>query len=199
MTTVTIVDQRERFRDLIAAALLDEGFTIEWPENVQEWFPKDRAVAIIDLTDSSGRTLLRRLRESGSDMVVLGLVEGSEAQAYAEGLQRGASNVVSKQAHPNVIIDAVHAALTGRVVLPAKVVSELTRAAAAPRPRLAGNDLKLLRLMAAGRPMSKIARELHVSERTLYREASRLARTMGAKTRAETIVKAAQLGLLAEE
>jgi DNA-binding NarL/FixJ family response regulator len=45
--------------------------------------------------------------------------------------------------------------------------------------------------------MTKIAREMHVSERTLYREARRLNRALGARNRAEALAKAAQLGLLA--
>ncbi len=201
MTKVTIIDQRQRFRDLVAAALTEEGFTVEWPDRIERWTSDERHIAIIDLTTAHGLDLLARLKKSPTAAVVLGLVDGHTALGYAEALQRGAANVVSKQAHPHLIVDAVHATLTGRVVLPASVVNELTQTAAAPaaRPCLSQKDLKLLRLMAAGLPMTKIARELHVSERTVYREAKHLLSALGATTRAEGLVRAAQWGFLANE
>lgn len=66
----------------------------------------------------------------------------------------------------------------------------------AGRPRLSDHDIRVLQMMAAGESMPKIARQLQVSERTLYRRARRLTYALRADTRAEALVKAAQWGFL---
>ena len=200
-TTIAIVDERPTFRDLVAEALLAEGFAVEAPDDVVAWAGEPGRLIIIDVTGPEGTEVLARVRRDSPVVPILALVDGQTAQDYSDALHKGATNVVSVRAHPHLVVEAVHAALTGRVVLPPEVVKELTRSAAGsalpdPRPRLSPDDVRMLQMIAAGQSMAKIARELHVSERTLYREARRLNRVLGASNRAEALVKAAQWGFL---
>lgn len=195
MTKITIVDGRPRFREVVGAALAAEGFGVEWPDDVESWLAQPGRMAIIDLTDPQGVALLQQLRRSGSAAPVLGLVDGQTAQEYAEALHIGATNVVSMRAHPDIIIDAVHGALAGRVILPPGVVKALTQSTAAQaRPQLSESERRVLQLMAEGHSMAKIARELHISERTVYREAQRIQSLLDVSSRAEALIRAAQWG-----
>lgn len=199
-TTIAIVDQRPTFRDLVAEALLAEGFAVDSPDDVVDWAAHPGRLIIVDLTGPDGVDVLVRVRRDSPHVPILALVDGQTAQDYSDALHRGATNVVSMRAHPHVVVEAVHAALTGRVVLPPEVVKELTRSTTRdPRPRLSVDDVRILQLMASGQSMAKIARQLHVSERTLYREARRLNRSLGAANRAEALVKAAQWGFLQQD
>ena len=196
-TTIAIVDERPTFREVVAEALLAEGFAVDAPDDVVAWGAHPGRLIIIDLTGPAGTDVLVRVRHDSPLVPILALVDGQTPQDYSDALHKGATNVVSVRAHPHVVVDAVHAALTGRVTLPPDVVKELTPAPSPdPRPRLSSDDVRMLQMMASGQPMAKIARELHVSERTLYREARRLNRALGAANRAEALVKAAQWGFL---
>lgn len=201
MTRIAIVDQRPRFFDAVAAALVAEGFAVDSPDDVEAWSGHHGRLVIIDLTQPENVGLVQRLRDSGSQTPILGLVDGGTVQDYADALHCGATNVVGMRAQPHVIVDAIHAALVGRVILPPAIAQELAQVASThmSRPKLSAQDLRLLRMMAAGESMAKIARRLHVSERTLYREAQRLNAVLGVKTRAEALIKAAQWGFLTSD
>lgn len=201
MTRIAIVDQRPNFHTTVGAALVAEGFAVDSPDDIETWSGQPGRLLIIDLTQPENVGFLQRLREPGSAIPVLGLVDGATAQDYADALHCGATNVVDMRAQPHVIVDAVHAALVGRVILPPAIVKEFAQRASpqAPKPELSAEDLRLLRMMAAGESMAKIARELHVSERTLYREAQRLHSVLGVSTRAEALIKAVRWGLLTSD
>ena len=61
MTMITIVDQRPEFREIVAAALIEEGFSLQWPDDVEDWLAEPGRMVIIDLTDAHGVALLQRL------------------------------------------------------------------------------------------------------------------------------------------
>lgn len=118
MTAIAIVHQRPRFRALVTALLEAEGFTVESPDDVADWSAQPGRLAIIDVTDPEGLNVLDRVRQGGAGVPVLALVDGRTVQDYAQALQKGATNAVSMRARPNDIVDAVHAALTGRAAPP---------------------------------------------------------------------------------
>lgn len=198
-TTVTIVDSRPRFRELVGAALTAHGFNLEWPLSLQAWRRGERRLALIDLCDDDTPAVLDEALDATPPIVVVGLIDGDSVEAHFDGLRAGATSVVSRKAHPGAIVDAVCAAMTGRALLPAAVARELAAAVppARPRPDLSTEQVRMLRLMARGLSMAAIARELRVSERTLYREAKRVSALLGASNRGEALVKAARWGWLA--
>jgi DNA-binding NarL/FixJ family response regulator len=200
MTNVAILDGRPGFRTAVAEALALEGFTVEAPADVVTWSAAPGRAVIVDVSDDEGAAVLDRLRTAGSTAIVVALVAEDSAPAYAEALRLGANNAAAKAAHPDIIIGALHAALTGHVVLPTAVAGELTRAAQhGARPQLTQSQLRLLRLIAAGHSMQRIAQECNVSERTVYRDAKRLIAALGASSRSDALVRAGQLGLLRPE
>lgn len=115
MTAVAIVHQRPRFRALLTALLEAEGFRVESPEDVADWSTQPGRMAVIDVTDPKGLKVLRRVRQGSAAVPVLALVGGRTVQDYADALQKGATNAVSLRARPDDLVDAVHAALRGRV------------------------------------------------------------------------------------
>lgn len=62
--------------------------------------------------------------------------------------------------------------------------------------RLLGDDLEIVRLIAAGEPLGAVARRSAVSERTLRRRLARMCARLDVETPIEAVVIAARAGLV---
>jgi two-component system nitrate/nitrite response regulator NarL len=119
------------------------------------------------------------------------------------GWRRGARGVLLRDSEPQVLAAAIQALAQGLVVL----APELARLwplesqsndleAEAPLEPLTERELEVLQLLALGLSNKAIARRLEISEHTAKFHVASVLGKLGAQSRTEAVVRAAQLGLV---
>jgi len=132
--------------------------------------------------------------ETGIPVVAL-LGSGSQAR---EALGAGARGLVLRGAPAGRLAGALRAVAEGLWVLDASVGDALLHPVPAePAERLTPRELEFLGLLSEGLSNKAIAERLGISERTAKFHASSVLAKLGAENRAEAIVRAARLGLVA--
>jgi len=157
-------------------------------------------VAVVDLTmpGLSGVETLQRLRRELPSARLLVLTM-HEDPGYARMAQAaGASGHVIKDADSSELLSAIRAVHRGRtfVQVGAGTGDDPSDPAALPAmPTLSPRELQVLRLLARGHMNREVAGLLSLSVKTIETHRSRLGDKLGARTRAELVRIAAQLGL----
>ncbi|TQM09160.1 DNA-binding NarL/FixJ family response regulator [Pseudonocardia kunmingensis] len=145
-------------------------------------------VVLLDLELAAPGALaaLTAVRRVQPRLPVLALVRShAEHRPLVEALAAGASGVLLKTRAPAELAPSLLAASAGVAPAPRSACPALTDA-----------EQHLWALIAGGASTSQIARELHVSERTVKRLTARLLRTLGAANRTEAAALAGRAGML---
>jgi two-component system response regulator NreC len=155
-------------------------------------------VAVVDLTmpGLSGVETLQRLRRELPSARLLVLTM-HEDPGYARMAQAaGASGHVIKDSDSSELLSAIRAVHRGRTFVQVGAGAETLDHAALPAmPTLSPRELQVLRLLARGHTNREVAALLTLSVKTVETHRSRLGDKLGARTRAELVRIAAQLGL----
>jgi DNA-binding NarL/FixJ family response regulator len=140
----------------------------------------------------------------GSEVVVppgtrwLALV--STPEQGRDALASGAAGTLRREATPERLAAAAHAAAEGLVVLePGALDLDALRGTPsldAPIESLTRRELEVLPLLADGLTNRRIAERLGISEHTVKFHVNAILGKLGAATRAEAVARAARLGLL---
>ncbi len=144
--------------------------------------PYDVYVLDINLKDSSGLELLRRLRieRPGARVVIFSMY--SEI-AYAMSARRaGALGYVSKSAPAEELLAAVKKAARGEAFVDEQTAHELADASLAPADAvklLSNRELEILRLLGEGKSLSDIADTLDIAYKTVANTSSRIKEKLG--------------------
>lgn len=119
----------------------------------------------------SGVELIRHLVQEYRSIRILVLSMHNEGQFVARALREGARGYVTKDADPDILLQAVRkVAADGKFVDPALVESmlfEMPDAEQEPDDKLSERELQVLRLVVAGKSLNAIAEELHLSPKTI--------------------------------
>lgn len=141
----------------------------------------DLVIADISLEGNSGIELMKELAYRWQDLPVLAYSMHDE-QIYAErALRAGARGYVMKQNPPEVLLEAIHQVLDGRIYLSKAISDRLLGKFVGSRPggdtespieRLSDRELEVLQLLGKGMTTSQIAESLCLSTKTVetYRE-----------------------------
>jgi DNA-binding NarL/FixJ family response regulator len=160
-------------------------------------------VVILDigLPGGSGLELLGEIRKERPDAAVLVLTVHPEDQYGVRAIKAGAAGFLTKESAPERLIEAVRkVASGGRYVSPelaetlASVVAGESRGA--PHERLSDREFEILKMMASGKTVSEVARELSLSVKTVSTHRTRILKKMGMKTNAELTTYAVRNGLV---
>ncbi|GGF12811.1 DNA-binding response regulator [Aliidongia dinghuensis] len=160
----------------------------------------DVTVLDLNLPDQGGLSLLPRLRamDPRARIVILSMHE--DELSTAAGLRGGATAYLSKSAGPEIILEAVRAALAGRSYVQPELAQDFTvrRMVEAPRPlpALTPQETELLRLIVDGRRIEQIARSLGVSEKTVANRKSLLRSKLDVATDVELMKAAISAGMV---
>lgn len=165
------------------------------------------AVVDLGLREPGGLGTIAAIKRSNPSVPVLamsgvsiGAHGGTDCQLAVAALRAGAHGYVPKTAEPETFVTPLLALVEGWTVLPHDVLSDLLTASArstsAVRTDLTPTDRKLWMLIASGATTQRIARELHVSDRTAKRLTASLLRRLGVSSRAEAAMLAGRVGLL---
>ncbi|MGH9380716.1 MAG: hypothetical protein ACRD2Z_08905 [Thermoanaerobaculia bacterium] len=106
-------------------------------------------------------------------------------------------NVLPLRARPEILVEAIRAAVRGMVIMSAEVVRRvLASASVRPIPEwLSDPEVALLARLACGATIETLTREFGYSERAMYRRLKQLCQRLGVSGRVDAIGLAAQWGL----
>lgn len=156
-------------------------------------------VLVIDLDTpggSSAQTIGRlRMRSPETQIVVLTM---EESPVFAQQvLAAGAVGFVAKDQADNELAGAVRAVARGELYVSPRVAGRLDVLQNLQREdRLSAREVEILRLIALGYTSVEVARQLHLSPRTVETHRAHILRKLGLSTRAELVSYALGRGLL---
>lgn len=160
----------------------------------------DVALVDIALPDKNGLELLRLLRMDHKKLAVLVLSMYSEEVYALRAFKLGAAGYLSKTS-PAALLEAAirKAAAGGRYISPAiaeKFASMLSGETLTSFEALSDRELEVLKLIATGESLVKIADKLHLSASTVTTYRRRILEKIGLSTNAEMTQYAREHGLL---
>ena len=159
-------------------------------------------VVLLDLAlpDRHGLDVLRELRAAKPKLPVLILTMFPEDQRALRVLEIGAAGYLTKESAPEELLLAIERVMAGHKYLsPAMsqaVADGLGGPPPAPHEQLSDRELEVLRLLAAGRPITAISRQLGLSPKTVTTYRARLLHKLRMKSNAELTFYATQHGLV---
>ncbi|SNS89287.1 two component transcriptional regulator, LuxR family [Noviherbaspirillum humi] len=159
-------------------------------------------VALVDIAmpDKNGLDLLKQLRTEKPKLAVLILSTYSEEIYAVRAVKLGAAGYLTKDTPEATLIGAVRkAAAGGKYFSPAlveKLAGMFGNASAASHDTLSNRELEVMKLIAAGESLVKIAETLHLSPHTVTTYRARILEKMGMKSNAELTRYAIENGLL---
>src|SRR5438552_1039398 len=174
-----------------------EALNLVWKEN---W---DVVVLDITMPGRSGLEVLHEIKRSRPRLPVLVLSMHPENQFAVRVLKSGASGYMTKESAAEELVGAIKKVLEGgRYVstsLAEKLASYLATARdtqKAPQELLSNREFQVLRLIASGKIVSEIAKELSLSVKTISTYRTRILEKMGMRNNAELMHYAIQHQLI---
>jgi len=138
-----------------------------------------------------------RIKASHPHVAVVVLTSFSDRERILNALDAGAAGYLLKDAEPEELARAVHAAAAGDAPLDPKAARALlsSRAATSPAGTLSQREREVLLLVAQGLANKQIARRLSISEKTVKAHLTNVFRTIGVTDRTQAALWAEREGL----
>jgi len=146
----------------------------------------------------SGLEVLREIKKSRPKLPVLVLSMHPENHFAVRVLKRGASGYMTKESAPEELVGAIRKVLAGGRYVSNSLAEKLATYLAGgdsqkpPQELLSDREFQVLRLIASGKIVSEIARELSLSVKTISTYRTRILEKMGMKNNAELMHYAMQ-------
>jgi DNA-binding NarL/FixJ family response regulator len=151
----------------------------------------------LKLPGLDGVAVLTELRARGVGARVLVLTSANDPAQVSRAVQAGASGFLYKDVDPDALIRAIRAVNDGNLLLAPDAAAPLmaahTTQATAPRGglgSLTAREREVLDQLARGRSNREIARELHVSEKTVKTHVSSVLAKLGVQDRTQAALYA---------
>ena len=211
MTRILLVDDHPLFLDGVRAALTgatdlevvgeahDGGSGIALAAEVAP----DVVLMDLNLPDISGVEATTRILTAAATVRVLMMTMSVDDDAVVAAMRAGARGYVVKGAGREDLLDAIRTVASGGAVFSPTVADRLGRfftglATGGGReafPQLTGREMEILDLVARGLENRRIARELHLSDKTVRNHVSNVLTKLGVAHRSEAIARARAAGL----
>jgi DNA-binding NarL/FixJ family response regulator len=163
----------------------------------------DWDVVLLDLAmpGRGGMETLRQLKKERPGLPVLILSIYEEEQYALRALKAGAAGYLTKDGAPDELVVAIRKVAAGGRYIRASLAERLAEeiAGGAERPpheRLSDREYQVMRMLASGKTVGRIADELSLSVKTISTNRARLLRKMGMDTNAELTYYAVKHGLV---
>jgi DNA-binding NarL/FixJ family response regulator len=160
-------------------------------------------VVILDITmpGRSGLEVLREIKRLRPKVPVLVLSMHPEDQFAVRLLKAGAAGYLTKESAGEELVGAIKRVLAGGRYISEGLAERMASyldidVQKAPHERLSDREFLILRMMASGRQVSQIARELSLSVKTISTYRARLLKKMDMRNNAELTRYAIQKGLV---
>lgn len=160
-------------------------------------------VVILDITmpGRSGLEVLREIKRSQPRLPVLVLSMHPENQFAVRVLKRGAAGYMTKESAPEELVGAIKKVLAGGRYVSTSLAEKLatyvsTDSQKPAQELLSDREFQVLRLIASGKIVSEIAKELSLSVKTISTYRTRILEKMGLRNNAELMHYAMQHQLI---
>ena len=196
---------RRGLRDILAEAFAGAEFTEarNGDEVVKCLGTANAALLVLDISmpGRSGIDVLRDVKQSYPRLPVIILSCHPEEQYAVRCLRAGASAYIHKESAPEELAIAARKILSGGRYISTRLAETLiaTLDEAAEKPPhelLSDREHEVMRMIAAGTPLTGIGESLHVSVKTISTYRARIMEKMQMKTNAELTRYAMTQGLL---
>ena len=185
-------------RDIVVAGEAENGL------DAIKLFRKSRChVMLLDISmpDRNGIEVLKQIKQERPELAVLMLSMHREDQYAIRALKAGAAGYLTKQSAPRELVTAIRQVAGGQKYVSATLAQALASQVGAdhdapPHDSLSDREFQTLTMIASGRTVSEIARELSLSVKTISEYRARLLAKMNLKTSAELTHYAIRNGLV---
>jgi len=209
MLRILIADDHPIVRRGLKQIIADSGDMAVGDEAADGWevLSKVRAsdydVVLLDVAmpGIDGLDVLTRLRHEKPRLPVLMLSMYPEEQFAIRAFRAGASGYVTKESAPDELVGAIRKVSTGgkyvSSALAEKLALDLERGGKQPpHETLSDREYQVMSLIASGKTVTGIARELSLSVKTISTYRSRILEKMNLKNNAELTNYAIKNGLI---
>lgn len=146
----------------------------------------------------------RRIVAAGSHARVIILTTFERDEYVFEALRAGASGFLLKRVEPDKLIEAIRVVAGGEALLAPSVtrrlIEEFTRSRPAGEPglieHLTERETEVLALIGQGLTNQELAERLFIADNTVKTHVKRVLAKIGARDRAQAVVKAYEAGLV---
>ena len=174
-------------RDIVVAGEAETGL------DAIKLFRKSRCNVLlldISLPDRNGIEVLKQIKDEKQDLAVLMLSMHREDQYAIRALKAGASGYMTKQSAPKELVNAIRQVAGGQRYVSAQLAQVLAAQVGdgfdkPPHESLSDREYQTLTMIASGKTVGEIAKELSLSVKTVSEYRSRLLTKMKLKTSAE--------------
>ena len=174
-------------RDMIVAGEASNG-----QELLNKIKDDDYDVVVLDITmpGRNGIDVLRQLRTERPRLPILMLSIHPEEQYALRALRAGASGYLTKESAPDELVVAIRKVSSGGKYISASLAEKLAfeleaGREQAPHETLSDREYRVMCMIASGKTVMVIARELMLSEKTISTYRSRILQKMNMKNNAE--------------
>jgi DNA-binding NarL/FixJ family response regulator len=198
-----VVDDVPIFRLGLESALKQGGYRIIPVSSLEHRVDDQTPVLLVSMRSENSKALLGRygrLAPVPVRCVLIAILGTPSAEEFRDALRLGCAGVAAQDATPQELLASIDAAVQGRIIIPAgyldashvvETTGVVGTGAAASR-----EDIRLLTLLAEGRPVEGIAKELRQGKRTIEKDLNRLYRLLGVQNRSQAVSAAYRAGLL---
>jgi DNA-binding NarL/FixJ family response regulator len=140
----------------------------------------------------SGEDLIVRIRTHYPHLPILVLSMHNEVQIAQRVLKSGASGYLTKDSDPETLLGAIRRVVAGGRYIDAGLAEQIAFAASGLGPysrhdAVTNRELQVMRLLARGLSVSRIATELTISHKTVSTHKARLMEKMGFTSTADIV------------
>lgn len=202
---IVLIDDHRLLLDSLAAAIdaqsdlevVGSAGTIDDAVAVLERTRPD--VVLLDLRlagDDSIASIPRLAAVGGSPKIVL-LTATHDRRHAARAIEAGAVGYLTKQQPLPELLAGIRTAWRGHATVdPSLLGGVLEQLSGSDPTRLTARELEVLRMLHAGHPADRIARDLHIAANTVRNHVQRILTKLGATSRLEAVAIARRDGLL---
>lgn len=161
----------------------------------------------LNMPTISGLELTKRLIQEKPDRKVL-IYTGYEISSHFNLLvESGVSGFVSKTVSREQLLNAIYCCMRDEAIIPLSLLKQLRRSEVKIKrgdktfeeASINEREQEILQEVAEGRSNKDIAAKLHMSQRTVEYNLTRIFEKLGVRSRSEAIVEATRLGLVRKE
>ena len=214
--TILLVDDHPAIRASIGSELLKKNIAEKIYEagNSEEGYDQamtlspDLIVMDISLYGASGIELTKKILQKNPRIKIVMLSMYSKVIYITESLKAGAKGYILKEADMESIIDGIKKVLSGETYVDSRISSMVIASLIAPEENmelssddnsydtLSSREQEILRLLAEGREIREIAKELCISSKTVINHRTNIMQKLNCSNMVELIKYAIHIGLV---
>jgi DNA-binding NarL/FixJ family response regulator len=209
MIKILIVDDHSIIReglkrilnDFLDMTVIDEASTGK--EVLEKARKKEFDIVILDISlpDRSGLDILKQLKKINPQLSILILSIHPEERYAIRALKAGASGYLTKDKATDELIKAIQKIFSGGKYITSSLAEKLAQdlendVEKLPHESLSDREYQVLCMIASGKTINEIAKELYLSEKTISTYRTRILEKMKMKSNAELIYYAIKHNLV---